>query len=86
MSNAEVGEKVVGGYRMPSPDDCPVKIYEWMLACWNVEPEQRPSFKQLYDEIEKVWLETRQNQVGNSIPSEVNQNDLQSPHEVEYVN
>ena len=46
MSNAEVFEKVVGGYRMPSPDNCPKEIYEWMFACWKVEPEQRPSFKQ----------------------------------------
>ena len=79
MSNAEVTEKVVGGYRMPSPDQCPKQIYEWMLACWKVEPEQRPSFKQLYDEIEKIWLDTRQNQLSSSstIPSEVKQSNVQ---------
>ena len=60
MSNAEVIEKVLGGYRMPSPDQCPKKIYEWMLVCWKVEAEQRPSFKQLYDEIEKIWIEAMQ--------------------------
>ena len=85
ISNAEVIEKVVGGYRMSSPDDCPQKIYEWMLACWNVEAEQRPSFKQLYDEIEKIWLETRHNQPSSSIPSEVHhQSNVQAPLTVEY--
>ena len=65
MPNAEVIEKVFGGYRLPSPDNCPEEIYQCMIACWNEEAEQRPSFKQLYDEIERKWNEFKQSQPEN---------------------
>lgn len=34
----------VEGYRLPMPNDCPPWLYKLMLSCWNVVPEQRPSF------------------------------------------
>jgi len=63
MSNKEVIEKVVEeDYRLPSPENCPEEIYQWMLECWNKEPEERPSFKELYNRIERKWEETLPNQ------------------------
>jgi len=62
MSNAEVVEKVITeGLRLPSPTNCPRDIYQWMLDCWNEESERRPNFKDLYDRIEKKWVELLQN-------------------------
>ena len=76
MSNAEVIEKVLGGYRLPSPDNCPNEIYQCMIACWNEQAEQRPSFKQLYDEIERKWIEMKEGQT-ESIPSTSTRTDHQ---------
>jgi serine/threonine protein kinase len=77
LSNIEVIEKVtIEGYRLPSPANCPEEIYQWMLDCWNNEAVQRPSFQQLYERIEKKWVQAIQNQLGERIPNanQVNNN------------
>jgi len=66
LSNVEVIEKVtIEGYRLPSPKNCPKEIYQWMLDCWNNEPEKRPSFGELYDLIERKWKYSIPNQLKN---------------------
>ncbi|XP_033636186.1 angiopoietin-1 receptor-like [Asterias rubens] len=35
------------GYRMPKPSNCNVKIYDLMVKCWQEEPSERPSFKNI---------------------------------------
>ena len=47
LTNAEVGLKVIKGYRLPKPYFCPDILYEIMQACWKEEPEHRPSFNAL---------------------------------------
>ena len=54
MSNEKVFEKVKNDYRMPAPDNCPNEIYQIMLQCWNNDPQKRPTFQQLYEEIQKL--------------------------------
>ena len=44
LKNREVTTKVVSGYRMPRPDNCPEQLYETMLHCWKQDPQERPSF------------------------------------------
>jgi len=63
MSNSELVEKVVegGGYRLPSPRNCPEEIYRWMLECWNEEPEKRPSFTELCNRITDVVVNQENN-------------------------
>lgn len=46
------------GYRMEIPERCPPKIYNIMLACWQIGPEQRPSFKKIIDKIHDPERET----------------------------
>ncbi len=53
MSNQEVVEKVASGYRMSPPTDCPAEIYAIMLSCWKSEADQRPTFEELFDKINK---------------------------------
>ena len=43
ITNKDVVEKVVSGYRIPCPDDCPEEVHEIMLKCWNEKPDSRPS-------------------------------------------
>ena len=80
MSNAEVIEKVLGGYRLPSPDNCPKEIYQCMISCWNEQAEQRPSFKQLYDEIESNRIEIKQSRPERILPTSTRTDDSQAFH------
>ncbi len=34
---------------MPKPAECSEAIYAMILKCWKTEPEQRPSFGDLFD-------------------------------------
>ncbi|PAA65476.1 hypothetical protein BOX15_Mlig033327g1 [Macrostomum lignano] len=47
MSNTETLSAVENGYRMPKPVECPDGLYEVMLACWEEQPDQRPTFEYL---------------------------------------
>ena len=47
MTNKEVLEKVLEGYRMPQPMGCPDKVYDIMQYCWRTEPDDRYTFDTL---------------------------------------
>ena len=36
---------------MEQPEDCPNEFYSVMLDCWAEEPDFRPSFAKLYEQI-----------------------------------
>ena len=43
----EMADYLRDGYRLFQPINCPDKLYEIMVCCWNAIPEARPSFPQL---------------------------------------
>lgn len=45
MANREVLDQIQRGYRMPRHENCPDKIYDYMLRCWDATPENRPTFE-----------------------------------------
>lgn len=48
ISNTDVVQKVINGYRLQKPHRCPDEMYRIVERCWNAEPEQRPSFGAVY--------------------------------------
>ena len=48
LLNEEVVDAVRRGRLLSCPEGCPPQIYTLMKECWNMEPEERPSFKKLY--------------------------------------
>lgn len=48
LSGAEVIALLEKGERLQKPDDCPNHTYEIMLKCWNIDPGQRPTFRELH--------------------------------------
>uniref|UniRef100_A0A665TEY2 receptor protein-tyrosine kinase n=1 Tax=Echeneis naucrates TaxID=173247 RepID=A0A665TEY2_ECHNA len=42
------------GRRLPQPQFCPDTLYSLMLACWDPEPECRPSFRSLVAEVQDI--------------------------------
>ena len=61
LSNVETIENVSSGYRMPPPENCPKEIYDLMLACWDTEPENRPTFKIIHERLVRIWKEMQAN-------------------------
>jgi hypothetical protein len=45
MANREVLDQIQRGYRMPRHENCPEKIYDYMLRCWDASPDNRPTFE-----------------------------------------
>jgi serine/threonine protein kinase len=52
LSNSEAAQKVLKGYRMEAPEDCPV--YNIMKRCWEKEADRRPTFKELMTMINQL--------------------------------
>ncbi|XP_041359830.1 tyrosine-protein kinase TXK-like [Gigantopelta aegis] len=50
MRNIEVVDFVINNRRrLPKPEYCPEKVYQILTLCWQMDPEKRPSFKELVD-------------------------------------
>lgn len=45
--DSEVEEAIEQGIRLPQLPDTPDPLYEVMLSCWQVNPEERPTFDEL---------------------------------------
>lgn len=64
MDNATTLERVQSGYRMPRPTalqggiDCPIRMYEMMVKCWDKRPEERPTFSYLREFFDDYATET----------------------------
>ena len=55
---ANVYHLLDSGYRMECPDNCPLNLYELMRRCWTWEPVNRPTFADIYSDIENMFHET----------------------------
>ncbi|XP_064607929.1 tyrosine-protein kinase CSK-like isoform X2 [Liolophura sinensis] len=48
---ADVVMHVEKGYRMEAPEGCPKEIYDIMMRAWKIQPEGRPTFQEVYQEL-----------------------------------
>ncbi|XP_072838222.2 tyrosine-protein kinase Fes/Fps isoform X2 [Pogona vitticeps] len=58
MSNQQTREAVEKGTRMHAPAQCPEEVYQLMLWCWEYEPQNRPNFSTLHQQL--VAIQKRQ--------------------------
>ncbi|XP_013137597.1 PREDICTED: receptor-type tyrosine-protein kinase FLT3-like isoform X2 [Papilio polytes] len=42
------------GYRMPRPANCTPQLYEVIMGCWRVRPNERPTFAQLRERLDAL--------------------------------
>jgi len=54
LSNAEVVERVLDGYRLPKPKGCNDEVYEVMKNCWAENPQDRPNFVLITKTLEEI--------------------------------
>jgi hypothetical protein len=62
LTNQQVFEKVVGGYRMEQPQGCPDVIYRMMWNCWRLT--KRPTFGDMEKVKELISMYTNCGQHG----------------------
>lgn len=56
--NTEIGEFLRAGKRLQKPATCPQSVYKLMMKCWKWEPQQRPNFVQVYEELQSALPRT----------------------------
>jgi len=54
MSGSEVMKKVREGQRLDKPEHCDREIYNMMFYCWDKDPSERPTFKDLVQNLESL--------------------------------
>ena len=56
MSGSEVLSALQEGYRMPTPRNCPDRLYQVMMTCWHDDPQARPTFETLQWTLEDFFV------------------------------
>lgn len=56
LTSSEVYKKVTQGGRLQRPIHCKEEFYYIMERCWSHDPAQRPTFKELASQLEKLLL------------------------------
>ena len=51
MTDDQMLMKVRYGYRMPQPQGCQKQLYDIILQCWEKEPMNRPTFRELATQL-----------------------------------
>lgn len=51
IKNDEVIGKLEKGERLPLPPDCPPSLFNLMNHCWQYEPQERPSFVDIEQQL-----------------------------------
>ncbi|XP_015439747.1 PREDICTED: tyrosine-protein kinase receptor torso-like [Dufourea novaeangliae] len=53
------------GYRMERPSSCSEELYDVMFCCWNTRPQNRPTFTQLKESLDKLLFHQSENKYLN---------------------
>jgi len=54
FTKEEVLKQIEKGYRIPCPDECPESLYIIMAKCWSKNPNERPSFLEIKNDLESA--------------------------------
>uniref|UniRef100_A0A336M750 non-specific protein-tyrosine kinase n=1 Tax=Culicoides sonorensis TaxID=179676 RepID=A0A336M750_CULSO len=47
-------EMILGGRHLPMPSRCPEEVYGQLIACWSIDPHERPTFNTLMNFFDKL--------------------------------
>ncbi|XP_072315532.1 tyrosine-protein kinase receptor TYRO3 [Eucyclogobius newberryi] len=57
VQNRELLDLLLTGHRLKAPGDCDPKLWEVMFNCWEMQPTQRPGFRELCDRLKALLSE-----------------------------
>jgi serine/threonine protein kinase len=60
FSNQEAKEEILKGTRLKCPPNTPPKVEELMKICWAENPEQRPSFRDIFELLKEILIDDEQ--------------------------
>ncbi|XP_061402666.1 protein sevenless [Musca vetustissima] len=66
-NNFEVLTFVKEGGRLEQPDNCPDKLFTLMSECWSTDPEDRPSFRKIFNTLLSIKTDVRRVSLGYNI-------------------
>lgn len=72
FSNSEASEKVIQGYRLPQPKNCSDEMYKLMKQCWNENPKDRPTMKDIHSTLSTEKTENQQSFLAFILPPSAN--------------
>jgi serine/threonine protein kinase len=68
LVNAEVLVQVPSGYMSPKPDTCSESMYKVMRSCWDMSPDNRPTFAELVATLsDQSFLSAEKTKVASSM-------------------
>ncbi|XP_052814816.1 uncharacterized protein LOC128241772 [Mya arenaria] len=56
IGGREIPGRLKSGYRLPKPELCDKKWYDVMTQCWKADPDQRPTFKAIREELDEMFV------------------------------
>ena len=68
---------------MDRPPYCPDEIYELMLSCWRVEPDERPTFTEICAQIMQLLESANQQNYIDALPLDIEEVDEGMNEEVD---
>lgn len=63
MNNEQVIKKILEGYRLPIPSLCPTRIALLLKKCWEFDPNLRPIFEVIYEEIKQELISQGESEI-----------------------
>eukprot|EP01136_Pigoraptor_vietnamica_P010892 Opistho-1_new@49102 len=54
VENAEVPLLLAKGHRLERPPCCPMDVFEVLMACWSMDPAERPTFDEIFASLEEA--------------------------------
>lgn len=86
MTSEEVMQRVKSGGRLERPAHCKDEFYNIMSQCWRQDPNERPTFKQLALQLEKLILSENNYIELDQYPEHAYYNILNTAEKEEIVN
>ena len=70
LLSCELTHFIKQGYRLPRPKFCPQPIYKILLKCWQVNPDERPTFARIISSLEYIIQKLEQQAQGRNVKIE----------------
>lgn len=54
LGPVEIRDILLDGERLGRPERCPADVFDLIQRCWQANPQDRPTFAQIYNQVQQV--------------------------------